>query len=67
MKLTVTMVDTFRTRTAINYENSWLPYSYRTVQVELTPEQIEQLSPRRVGKELSQDVYEEIGQVWLEK
>lgn len=66
MKLTVIMVNTWRTSMAITHENSYMPYTYRTVQVELTPEQLKVLEPRKLGVNCGKDAVEERGQVWLE-
>ena len=66
MKLTVVMLDRQRTRFAIVYENQSVPYGKRTVQIELTPEQLEMIRPRKVGTEGGVDVFEEIGEHWLE-
>ena len=67
MKLTVTMANTWRTCMAITHENSYLPYSYRTVQIELTPEQVAALAPRKLGVNCGKDVFEERCGVWLEE
>lgn len=67
MKLTVIMLNTQRTCITITCDNEWVPYGRRTVQIELTPEQLETLKPRHVGQNQGKDVYEEIGQVWLEE
>ena len=64
--LTVVMLGTERTRMAIIHENEWMPYSRRTVHIKLTDEQREQLAPRKVGFSSGRDVYEEIGDVFLE-
>lgn len=66
MKLTVIMLDTYRTQIAIGYENEHRPYGRRAVQIELTPEQMELLKPRKVGERGATDVYEEYGYSWLE-
>ena len=66
MKLTVMLVDTWRTQMALNYENSYMPYIRRTVQIELTAEQIKAIQPRKVGEDRGKYVFEEIGEVWLE-
>jgi len=67
MKLTVVMVNIQRTRIAIVHENSYMPYTYRTVQVELTEEQMSAIRPRKTGFERGEDVWEERGNVWLEE
>ena len=66
MKLTVVMLDTWQTQIAIQYENEHRPYGKRTVQIELSPEQIRQLDPRKLGTSGGHDVHETIGEVWLE-
>lgn len=67
MKLTVIMADSMPTSIAITYENSWLPYKYRTVHVELTPEQIELLKPRNCGRINGTDIYESVSNIFLEE
>lgn len=66
MKLTVVMVNTWRTQIAIVHENSFLPYTRRTVQIELTQEQVAALAPQKLGVNCGKDVHEEMGEVWLE-
>lgn len=64
--LTVVLADTHRTRMAIVHENESIPYQRRTVQIELTPEQMAAIAPRKVGFENGCDVYEEMYSSWLE-
>ncbi len=64
--LTVVMVDTQRNRVAIIHEGQSMPYSKRTVHIKLTEEQLKQLQPLCVGKEKGKDVFEELGDVWIE-
>lgn len=66
MKLTVIMANTWTTYGAIVFENEWRPYGRRTVQIELTPEQVEAINPREVGWNEGKPVYEIILQSWLE-
>lgn len=66
MILTAIMLNTFRTRIALEYENEAIPFGRRTVHIELTPDQIEQLKPQHVGVERGKDVYEEFGGCWIE-
>lgn len=66
MKLTVVMIDTWRTRLAIVHENEYITYRRRTVQIELTPEQQKLLAPRKLGVDCGKDVHEEMGESWLE-
>lgn len=66
MKLTVVMEDRYRTEIAIVHENQHVDYGRRVVQIELTPEQLRQLSPRQVGTRGRTPVYEQYGSVWLE-
>lgn len=65
--LTVIMADTFKTEVAIYHENSYLPYSYRTIHIKLTDEQIKLLTPEKVGERCGKDVFEEVSSVFLEK
>ena len=68
MKLTVIMVDTYRTYAALIHENESKPYGRRTVQIELTPEQMAAIKPRALGTTSQGDeIAEEIGQCWLEE
>jgi hypothetical protein len=64
--LTVVLIDTTRTVSAIVHENEWKPYSKRTVQIELTPEQRAQLEPRVIASWPLGDEYEEVLSCWLE-
>lgn len=66
MKLTVIMLDNHRTYIAVVYENDHIPYGRRTVQIELTPEQMTQITPRKLGVINGKDKFEEIGPCWLE-
>ncbi len=66
MKLTVILVNTWRTHMAIVHENSYLPYTRRTVQIDLTREQAQAILPRELGMNGGKVVREEIGEVWLE-
>lgn len=66
MKLTVILVNTWRTQMAIVHENSYMPYTRRTVQIELTPEQVAAIAPQKIGVNCGKDVHEEMGEVWLE-
>lgn len=66
MKLTVIMADTWRTCEAIKFENEWRPYGYRTIQFDLTPEQISKIEPKIVGKDGNKTVTEIILNCWLE-
>ena len=65
-KLTVIFADQWRTYLAIVHENQGMPYSYRSVQITLTPEQQELLAPRIVGQKGASDVHETIYQCFLE-
>jgi hypothetical protein len=67
MKLTVVLVNTYRTRIAVQFENDHIPYSRRIVQIPLSKEQEVLLAPRKLGRECGKDVYEEYGSVWLEE
>lgn len=66
MKVTFVLADTHRTYVAVVHENEHVPYRRRTVTIELTPEQVAQLAPRRVGVSQGADVYEETLTCWLE-
>lgn len=66
MRVTFVLADTHRTYIALTHENEHVPYRRRTVTIELTPEQREQLKPRSVGVRLGTDVTEEVLTCWLE-
>ena len=59
--LRVVMIDTSRTSEALVHENHFIPPSRRTVDIELTPDQVAKLAPRMVG-----GIDEDRGEVWLE-
>ena len=64
--LTVVMADTLVTSTAIVHENEHRPYRRRTVQIELTGKQRQQLQPRYTGHSNGQATHEEYIDAWLE-
>lgn len=64
--LHVVMLDTYRTRMSIVFENEHIPYRQRLVTIELTEGQAAKLLPREVGSDGGNPVFEEIGQVWIE-
>ena len=64
--LTVVFADTLRTETAIIHEGQSFPYRFRTVQIELTKEQRESLSPKLLGVSGKMNVYEELFNSWIE-
>ena len=66
LKLMVKMADTYRTEIAIVHEQSFMPYTFRTVQIELTEEQMKLLEPREVGARNGEPVFEERAEAWLE-
>ena len=64
--LRVVMLDTWRTHCAHVHENDHVPYGRRLVSIELTPEQLAMIEPRKLGVDCGQDRHEEVGEVWLE-
>ena len=61
------MANTWRTHMSIVHENEHMPYTYRTVHIPLTDEQIEALANRPVvGMDRGLPVYEEVYNSWLE-
>ena len=52
---------------AVMHENSYLPYTYRTVHIDLTPDQLCALRPKSLGTNCGKEVFEEIGAVYLEE
>jgi len=65
-RLTVVFADTHRTRIAAVHENEYFPYSFRTVHVALTTEQLIQLTPKMLGHDCGHSVHEEVFNCWLE-
>ena len=66
MKLTVVFANTHRTYMAITHENESFPYTFRTVRIELTEEQVKKLERKVVGVIGETDRKEEIFNSWLE-
>lgn len=66
--LTVVMVNAYRSYIAAVYEEQSFPYSRRTVQIELTDEQMKLLEPRECGNISGEkrQMLEEIERCWLE-
>ena len=71
MKLTVVIVNKYGNEIALVHRNEFEPYKFRTVQIELTEEQIAKIEPRHLGEHRtggqSFDVFEEIYNSWLEE
>jgi len=67
MKLHFILADTHRTYVAVVHENEHVPYRKRIVTIELTPEQMEVIKPRKVGEMQGKEVYEELLDVILER
>jgi hypothetical protein len=61
------MADTWRTRGAIVHEGEHRPYGRRTVQIELTTEQQQQLQGKLLGTDSGKPVHEELLDCWLEE
>lgn len=66
MRITVIFADTLATEHSIVHECEHRPYRRRIVQIELTPEQMDALTPREVGHRHGLLVHEEILQCWIE-
>lgn len=67
MKLHVIMLDTWRTTLAGN-EGQSMPFGRRLVSIDLTNEQANMLTRRRVGRDIDgREILEEIGEVWIEE
>ena len=64
--LTVVLADTQATACAVRHENEQRPYRRRTVQIKLTEEQRQALTPRYTGHNDGKATHEEILQAWLE-
>lgn len=67
MILTVIFADTFHNELALVHQNEYFPFQFRTVHIELTPEQIEKLKPHELGKINGQKRYEQIWKSYLER
>ncbi len=66
VKLHFILADTHRTYIAVVHENEHVPYRKRIVTIELTPEQLKAIEPRKVGVDRGKAVYEELLDVMLE-
>ena len=66
MKLTVVFANIHATACAVEHLNEHIPFTYRTVQIELTDEQMKQLQPKEVGHSRGEKVFEIIHNSWLE-
>jgi hypothetical protein len=66
MRVTFILADTLGTRIALTHENEWIPYKRRSVTIELTPEQVAQVTPQKVGEWERKPVLEEIVTCFLE-
>jgi hypothetical protein len=64
--LTVVLADTQASSCADMNENEQQPYRRRTVQIKLTEEQRQALTPRYTGHSSGKPTHEEILQAWLE-
>lgn len=67
MKFTVVFADKYVTYIGQVFEGGQhCPYQRRTVQIELTEEQVKQLQPRVVGQNKGKEIKEEVFDSWLE-
>lgn len=66
MKVTFEIRDTWRTYCANVFEQEVVPHARRTVQVELTPEQLKQISLRKIGQDGGKPVFETLTMCWIE-
>lgn len=66
MILTVIMANTWETYCRLIHENQYVSYQNRTVQIELTPEQVEKLKPLIVGNDKGEPVHEILRDCWIE-
>jgi len=72
MKITFVIANTSDTKTAMQCLQEWQPFKKRTVTIELSPQQVEQLRLKQTGacwnNEKKQDVpeYEEILECFME-
>lgn len=64
--LTVVFLNTFDCETSVIHLGSPQPFVRRSVQIELTPEQVKELQPRVLGKDRGADRYEKRVECWLE-
>ena len=65
-KITFVLADTYSSYMRLVHENKSVPYSKRIVQIELTPEQMEKIKPKFIGKKGKEEIFEEILECWLE-
>lgn len=66
MKLTVVLINTWDCAEHLRHTNETVPFTRRSVQIELTPEQLDKIRPLQVGVDQGFPVYERIGEHWLE-
>lgn len=66
MKVTFIIANTYATECSIVHENEWRPYPKRTVTIELTSKQCEQLRLKKVGSRGQEPVFEEIHDCFVE-
>jgi hypothetical protein len=66
MKVTFVLADTFETQTRLVYENEHVPYRKRTVTIELTSEQYEQIRPVQVGVDRGKPHFEIFVECFIE-
>jgi hypothetical protein len=65
--LCVELLDTHRTTIAVVHLNEHLPFGRRVVQIELTQEQQDKISPKELGTNQGIKVYEQIGNIWIQE
>lgn len=66
MKLTVILANTWSTYLAMAHEGERRSYQKRTVQIDLTPEQLAKIEPRYVGDNGTTKMKEDIMECFLE-
>ena len=64
--LTVVMLNDFQAVAAVMHLNEFHPFEFRTVQIELTPEQRAALAPRVTGSDRGKPTHETVYRCWFE-
>ena len=64
--LTVVMRNDFQAIVAVTHLNESHPFEFRTVQIELTPEQRAALAPRITGMSNGKPIHETVYRCWFE-
>ena len=66
MKLTFTIADDSENYIGVVHKNTYIPIEYRTVQIELTADQLDKFKLKHTGNSNGWDLYESIISVHIE-